>query len=507
MNSQMHSPIQEVQSSMFIPVDSWVPMTEEDKIFRSTKGAIILPCSAYYQFDKQTALDFFVLSPKRCYNGDEVRNHICHYMNYFLKYYDPDKELLCIYYRIKYLIDCREDVYDIDCLFSDINNYILHGNIIMKLRFMNKDNYCLNMQYRHNKNPGLIYTDKHAMILHEISLLMNAIIPLLTHFAQVKRIDDVDEYLLTAYDLIIALYEDVDIIAKIYETTSTTVTTDIRKNKLLWDAQDIRGINPRTQMLESIKNILLNIMPKYIYNSNAVVYNYKSIIKSITYQVTEIGYEYDFKPLSSSIRDEDNNSEFDRFESYQIKQDEALYVMNKVNCEKTMETIEMLFGPFDQDEINLFIEEQAIDGKFIINRFQKELIFLMFYKYFGDVTAIRAINKEGYIKLMIAARKILQANHLVIIPYIISSKVIRLNERKNLNKRELTKMESSPLYMNIRNKYRSDKLDKRIIQLIATVLSSEFQIISKEFPELHGQKIDLIPDMIVEEMLLYITLI
>ena len=61
--------------------------------------------------------------------------------------------------------------------------------------------------------------------------------------------------------------------------------------------------------------------------------------------------------------------------------------------------------------------------------------------------------------------------------------------------------------MNIKNKYRSDKLDKHIIQLIATVLSSEFQIISKQYPELHGQKIDLIPDMIVEEMLLYITLI
>lgn len=41
-----------------------------------------------------------------------------------------------------------------------------------------------------------------------------------------------------------------------------------------------------------------------------------------------IEYEYSFVSLSSSKRDEDLNSEFDKFESFLAKGDEALLVQN-----------------------------------------------------------------------------------------------------------------------------------------------------------------------------------
>ena len=186
----------------------------------------------------------------------------------------------------------------------------------------------------------------------------------------------------------------------------------------------------------------------------------------------------DFVSLSSSKRDEDLNSEFDRFESFLVKRNEALYIQNKVNSQETMKTIEKLYGPFDQEEIEFYMKSlySPITDS-IINSFQKSLVFNLFYKYFGNPESINSINKEDYVKLLISAKRILQANNMVILPYIISSKVERLVTRNNVNKKEFVKLEMSPYYALMMEKYKNDKIIKYVLYLIATILCSEFRII------------------------------
>lgn len=120
---------------------------------------------------------------------------------------------------------------------------------------------------------------------------------------------------------------------------------------------------------------------------------------------------------------------------------------------------------------------------------------------------INAINLEDYVKLIIAARRILETSGMVLLPYIVSSKIVRLATRKNVNKKELTKLESSPLWTAIKNKYKNEKIEKHILGLIAIILSSEFEIIDPEDKELDGQKITVIPELICEEILMYVSLI
>ena len=52
----------------FIPVDQWEP-DPEDRIFKTVKGALILPVSQYYGIPNNDNLNTFILSTKRCYNG------------------------------------------------------------------------------------------------------------------------------------------------------------------------------------------------------------------------------------------------------------------------------------------------------------------------------------------------------------------------------------------------------------------------------------------------------
>ena len=250
-----------------------------------------------------------------------------------------------------------------------------------------------------------------------------------------------------------------------------------------------------------------NIAPKYVYSENIIRFNYSSILNNTGFQITDISYEFSFVSLSSSKRDIDSNSEIDKYEAYSSKQDEALYLQNKVAGEEAMRIVEMKFGPFDQDEIDFYMKELSIDGRFVINAFQKELIYNLFYKYFGDPVSIRTINVTDYIKLMIAAKRILESSGMNILPFIVSSKITRLVTRKNINKKELMKIEASPFYVVIQDKYKNEKIEKQILSIIAILLSSEFNIVSYEFDDLNGKKIDVIPELICEEVLMYISLI
>lgn len=251
--------------------------------------------------------------------------------------------------------------------------------------------------------------------------------------------------------------------------------------------------------------------------------NYSSIRKSTGYQITEISYEYNYVQLSSSKRDQDQNSEFDKYESYMVKRNEALFLQNKVNAEKTMENIEYLYGPFDENEVNYYKKRLMNDNGEIINGFQKNLIFNLFYKYFGDPISIYFNNKDDYVKLMIAAKNMLLANNMIILPYIISSKVERLQLRKCINKKELTKLKGevdidenmSPeekahfdnLYKQVMNKYQDEKIERYIHSIIATILASDFRIIDFHNDKIDGKLISNIPDLIGEEILMYITMI
>lgn len=142
----------------FIPVDSWEPSSPEEELFRTTKGIIVLNVSKFFNMEQNAQLDAFVMSTKRSYNNPEMRDHIVKYLNYFERYYDRDLELAMVYCRLKYLID-YEPNYGADAFIYDLHRYIMTGTVSMKLGFMNRDNYSLNLTYKNVKNPNLQYSD------------------------------------------------------------------------------------------------------------------------------------------------------------------------------------------------------------------------------------------------------------------------------------------------------------------------------------------------------------
>ena len=505
--------MQRKQQNAIPLADEW-EISQEDFIFTSAKDIIVAPVSKIFKLSEEDTLNstinYFWIKPKKSYNSDLLRSHTCLYLNYLEKFYDPEKEYFTNLSYIKFMVDYYGNNYNVNNLFNDLLRYILQPSIFTKVRQMVDRNYSLSLSYKSANNPQLQYTNDHAKALMEISILMNLCIPIICHFAYRRKISDIDEYLLDVYDYILYApqFSNVDIISKLYETSISNVNRNAKNNATIWLKQDIRGKDVITHSMGAVRNIILNIVPKYTFNQNMVSLNYTSIQKSNKYQITDIQYEYSYVPLSSSRREgEDNTSDFDRFEANLTKADESLYCQQKANYEFIMKKIESLWGPYNDDEIRFYKRELKNDNGEIINNFQKQLIFNLFYKYFGDTNSINAINEIDYIKLMISARKMLQQNMMGFLPYIISGKVSKVVSRKSLNKKEMLEMENSQYYPLIVDKYKNPKIFNQILGTIATIITSNFKVIDFNNPEINGKDIYLETRIIIEETLLYILLI
>jgi hypothetical protein len=143
----------------------------------------------------------------------------------------------------------------------------------------------------------------------------------------------------------------------------------------------------------------------------------------------------------------------------------------------------------------------------IVNGFQKQLIFNLFYKYYGDTESIKDNNARSYVKLMLIGKKMLLQYNMSFLPYVLSAKVNKIVARKTLNKKELAELQSFPEYQMVVDKYKNEKIVKQILGTIATIITSDFTIIDYDNKNIDGQKLLVEPSMLMRECLVYALLI
>ena len=80
--------------------------------------------------------------------------------------------------------------------------------------------------------------------------------------------------------------------------------------------------------------------------------------------------------------------------------------------------------------------------------------------------------------------------------------MLKIVPRKTINKKEEKDLMSSQYYPMLMDKYRSEKVMQQILSTYATVISSSFQVIDYNDPNLHGKTIDCIPGIVLEELML-----
>ena len=117
------------------------------------------------------------------------------------------------------------------------------------------------------------------------------------------------------------------------------------------------------------------------------------------------------------------------------------------------------------------------------------------------------MDLTNYIKLIIAAKRILAINGLHTMEAIISGKFVKVINRTNMNKKELAKIQASPTYIALSNIYKNPKIDEKLISILSIIIASKFQIIDFNNKEATGTPFIPQQELLNEEFLLYATLI
>jgi len=498
------------------PIDDWQP-GPNDMLITYTKDTIMAPVSyALGMKEASFELDSFCLKSKKRYL-DGIKPKLFKYINYFEKFYDPDRELILVYANIKAQCDLiLKEEYTVDMFKCDIQRYFLTLNpnkptLLSKMRQLNQEQFNNKLVKPYaSTNDALCYDTVHVMTMMEMSTIMDILLPIVAHYAYVSKQTDFNAFLSQIVQMILDLYPTIDIHAKIQETVMTIVSSLAKNDKKLWDTCQIRGIDAITNTCATVSTILLSSFPKYTYNDNPLNYNIAVIKNSIGHQITDISYEYDFIIHDSSKRDgEDNSTPLDRFEMQREKADIGLMIQNQVNCEYTMETIYNKYRRPTVDEVNYYIAQLTKNNQQLQPKdgFQRRMILNLWNAEFGDTASIREITIRDYVALIILAKERLLNANLKIFPYIISGRISKLAAKSFINRKDSVRLEQMEEYQAVQKKYMSPKVMNSVIETIASLLSSEIYIVDPR-NEINDIRIPTEQsELIIREYLQYILMI
>ena len=298
-----------------VGIDDWVP-EPEDIIFGYSGKIVIVPFDKLFNRKSSKMFNNFYISFKESYY--KRLEFITKHINYFIKFYDQDQELINIYLHLKYMVDLktismkRSSFIDIliRCMFTD--------TMIDKIKRMCADNYRADITAQNNKSKiqypkSLEFNNKHGEIMMRISVAIKMLIPIVLHYISIrkskKEIERLQDYYLPLFKI---LNDDVNILGKLYHTIFAKVNVSKKGNVGVWSKHAANGDSAIT-VTENLlyKNIIVDLFFQYSFVGNTVAFNSVILGRQLGYYaVVNLGVDYN---EISTDKDSEGLSSLDYF--------------------------------------------------------------------------------------------------------------------------------------------------------------------------------------------------
>lgn len=490
-----------MEEHSFIRVDVWEPEDEDKYLYPSGK-LIIIPFDKIFKQDIQ-AINTFIIKKESYVNQlDEITK----YINYFIKFYDPEKELLLSYLKLKYMIDNKEKKITIKAFIKMMYTILFTDTMKAKISKMVEENYYIDIRSKKGIKYAaqMEFTNEHAKLMMKISMSMRIMVPVMLHYIYSNSLNK-EISLYTFYENLFYMYdENIDIYTKLWVTTDARVKKSYSKNKLMWTQREIMGQDPLIYMDQLLKgNIISDTMVKYRFNDSIISFNSVVIDKQLGYFIIE-PYRHNMVELTNK-KDTEGLSGLDKLEMNSAKIDESLIILTNINIKHTIKKIKKSFKiKTPKEELNFYKDHHQI------NKFQVQLVFYFYAKYFGGYRDLNLLTKDQYIRLLVLLKKRLQYQGFVFLPQILSGNIKKLNKRTIQNAKFLNKIENSSVYQTLINEKFStlEEMGKSnmILNLLSTVLNTVFSFVDYENPDKLGQEIEINnPDILSDEFLNFLN--
>lgn len=486
-----------------IRVDEWKPAKSDMKVFCDGK-LITIPFDRIFKRPNVTTLNNFIIK-KESYV--KKLPELCHYINYFIKFYDPDNELLMSYIKLKFIIDDKKTPISLNTFIKICYNILFNESIVSKIIQMVEDNYYVDLSSNTGikYNESLEFTKEHAKVMMQISVSMKLLVPIMFHYLNAYNKIKNRKFIYRFYEGLFDLYGgEIDIYNKLYISIWSRVNVNYIRNKVIWEQREIFGTDPLTHMDELLKDkIISETMFKYTFDKNIISFNYVVLDKQLGYFLIE---QYDQNRIELSARKDVNGlSGLDKLEMNATKMDESILILSEINIKKTIKRI--------QKKLNVEITKDEIDyyrNNMKITKFQTQLVFYFYARQFSGYRDLNLINRTQYLKLLIMLKKRLEYQGFVYLPQILSANIeSRLNTRTIQNNKFLRKIQSSSIYQSITNdKYSTlEDIDKSnlILNLLSTILNTSFTFVDYRHQENLGEPIIVNQDMVSDEFLNFLN--
>ena len=487
---------------------SW-NIPEEDRILKvQDKKNIVIKFSEIFYC--RPILDVFYLRYKDSYINK--LDLITHYINYFLKFYDDDKELLTNYFHIKYLIDVDRNAVlgrkqFIDMLFTSL----ITDTIYAKVKKMVEDNYRIDLSQTNTENikysESLEFTNEHAKLLLVISVIIKILIPVVLHYIAMykdkKEIHNLSMYYKPIFEMV-EENENVNLYGKLFNSINVKVNLSETKNSVIWGKYEMEQEDTASYTEELLdKNIIVDNVFKYLFIKNIIAFNSVIIDTQLEFFVIK-NLNVNYREISTD-KDSEGLSSLDKLEMNTVKIDESLVILSKINIKRTIKHIKREMC------IDISKDEQQFYYKFLkITPIGKTLLFYYYAKYFDGYRDLKSINLKQYIDLMILMKRDLQLKGDIYLPQIVSAYIDgRINARTIHNAKLIDKIQNSEIYNRILSeKYSSLKgMEKSeiIISLLSTLINTQFRYCDYDMMDRLNEEIEIDFDTLSQEFLDFVN--
>lgn len=199
---------------------------------------------------------------------------IVKYINFFMKFYDPEHEMALNYLKIKFAIDLEKlfDENNPEQLIDLIYEIFFTDSIIDKIKRLVDDNYLDDIEAgedskRYAKKEkkhleSLEFTNQHIKILLRISFGMKCIAPIMLHYVFVNKIklERDSDLIYNFYRRLFDIFTDpgISMYNKLFIYVKAKVLESKSHNAAIFEQRDILGVDEYTVISQFLKKVLIS---------------------------------------------------------------------------------------------------------------------------------------------------------------------------------------------------------------------------------------------------------
>ena len=441
---------------------------------------------------------------------------LCKYMDYFIEFFDDDKELPVIMIHMKNRIDSTKESMTMDEFVKMIQIKFFRDTAIKQNIYrMVSENYNLDVTV--DKKTGRVFngpndfTNEEVQRLLSISIFMKMIIPVTSQYIATNTMYSKTELsgLITRVFVdsfyLMGTYGDADaddLMKKLYIFTKDKITKHYGANQVLWNQQcALRGLTESSHIdTILVKHLLGNNMFKFQFDNNIISFM-KSIVETqLICTINKVKYKVN--PVRvDHVKDFNGLSSVDKLEQSMAKLDESQVIRCDKSLKDTLYRIQADWGIVPSDEeVDYYMYNFFLDSIF-----HMKLLGYFYAKIFDGYVELKNMDIVTKIKLLIICKKKLIMDGYDQLPWLITSiQQGKTSARLLQNAKYINKLTSSADYKNLyEKKYKSLKgfKDDEILSDISRVLNNIYTYVEYDNQELTGTEIEFDEDIIGCEML------